>query len=1217
MIDLKNARSLLVRSFGNAARFVRTRRARRIARTSAVIVVLFGVIAWFGVPVLIQHYAVQKISAALDRPVSIGKVRFNPYTLRLDLTALHIGEREGGESFVDVDHLVVNSAWSSLFRLAPVIDALSIDRMKVHVLRTADQRFNFSDLLAGGEPAKPAARPARFAVYNIKVHDSSIVFDDRLLGAEHKVEQIEIGIPFIANLPSDIDVYVQPLLQLSLDGSPMRLTGKSKPFSATRESSVDLKLERVELASYFGYVPVELPVKVPKGLLTADLQLHFVQAGTAPAIALSGTLAVEDLAVTDIRNAPLLTLKRVDAILADVQPLRSLAHLRAVKMDSPELYFTIGRDGRSNLQQLQGQGATGAPASTADDKPKAPFDLAIESLDLSGGALHYADQRGTPAISFGADALRLRVQRLTTLGKTPMDVDLAAQLAGGTAAIKGSIGLAVRHANAEVHLEKIDLASLQAFMRPLLAANIKSGSFAADAKIDADFSTETLGLKAQAASARVEAFELRTEDGRETPLSWKSLQVGVDQLDLSTRQATLSEVRGEGLALSVRRERDGSLNLDKLLRSASVATNNATAVKARTTGAKSPAWRATIAAFALDNSSVQVDDEAVPRPVKIAFAPFDLALRNVSTDLSKPLNLDLKGRVGRKGSLNVAGDFTPQPLAAQLRINARQFDITPFEPYVADRLNASIASASLSTEGALTLATVAEKLRVGYRGNATLGDLRLLDKLSDEDFLSWNALSATGLDLGFGNGAPKAHVTALALSKFYARIIVSTAGKLNLENVVARPETAPVSLTGAEAATAPKTPTPNVPDTAASAGAPKFPAADIALGQITLQGGRVNYSDNFVKPNYSADVTDIAGTVGAFGTASTTPANVVLRGRLDRTAPVDITGRVNPLAPEALVDITAKADRVELTHLTPYATRYAGYPIVKGVLTLDVHYLLEHGRLEADNHIFIDQLTLGERIDSPGATTLPVRLALALLKNSRGEIDLRVPVSGSLSDPQFSLGSVIWHAFVNLIEKAVTSPFRLLGSAFGGGDEKLGYVEFEPGLATLTPASQTRIDTLAKALLERPSLRLDIVGRADPALDTSGLREVKLAERVRAQKLRDVKNEDVDPASVQVAPEEYPKYLERAYKAEKFAKPRNAIGLNKSLPPEEMKTLLLTNMQVGADDLSRLADARALVVQQQLIAKVDPARVFIVAPRLDANGIEDKGRTTRVDFVLN
>jgi outer membrane protein OmpA-like peptidoglycan-associated protein len=279
-----------------------------------------------------------------------------------------------------------------------------------------------------------------------------------------------------------------------------------------------------------------------------------------------------------------------------------------------------------------------------------------------------------------------------------------------------------------------------------------------------------------------------------------------------------------------------------------------------------------------------------------------------------------------------------------------------------------------------------------------------------------------------------------------------------------------------------------------------------------------------------------------------------------------------------------------------------------------VHYRLDQGQLTADNHLFIDQLTFGDRVDSRDATTLPVRLAVALLKDARGEIAVDVPVTGVLSDPQFSLSGVILDAFVNLIVKAATSPFSLIAAAFGT-EEDLDSVEFAPGLATLTPDSQHKLATIAKALQDRPALRLDISGRVDPQVDREGLREARLASLIRMRKIQESGGHE-DPDRLQLTPEEYETYLTRVYKTATFPKPRNLLGLDKSLPPDEMKTLLLTHMEMTDQDLQDLADGRAHAVRQWLSGQVDPGRLFVVAPTLNTDGIKDQGKTTRVDLSL-
>ena len=206
-------------------------------------------------------------------------------------------------------------------------------------------------------------------------------------------------------------------------------------------------------------------------------------------------------------------------------------------------------------------------------------------------------------------------------------------------------------------------------------------------------------------------------------------------------------------------------------------------------------------------------------------------------------------------------------------------------------------------------------------------------------------------------------------------------------------------------------------------------------------------------------------------------------------------------------------------------------------------------------------------------------------------------------------------AFVNLIARAVTAPFSLLASAFGGsGGEELGYIEFDPGTSDISQASAAKLDKLATALKDRPALKVDIIGRVDPEFDRDGLRREAVNRQIREQKLKDAG--DAAEADTTVKPEEENKYLERAYKAAKFPKPRNVIGLAKSLPPDEMRKLMETNVQVTDADLRELAQRRANAVHVALAERVEPGRLFVVAPKLSADGIKDKGKTTRVDFAL-
>ncbi|HSK30951.1 MAG TPA: DUF748 domain-containing protein, partial [Candidatus Limnocylindria bacterium] len=355
-------------------------------------------------------------------------------------------------------------------------------------------------------------------------------------------------------------------------------------------------------------------------------------------------------------------------------------------------------------------------------------------------------------------------------------------------------------------------------------------------------------------------------------------------------------------------------------------------------------------------------------------------------------------------------------------------------------------------------------------------------------------------------------------------------------------------------------------------------------------------------------------------------AKAEFEGTVDKYAPAKISGDINLLSAALYTDLKVSFRGVEMTSVTPYSGRFAGYKIEKGKLSIDVAYLVENRTLAARQRFVIDQLELCERVESADAVRLPLKLAVALLKDRNGVIDIDLPISGSLDDPQFSVGGIVLRIIINIITRAITAPFSLIASAFGGGGisgDDLSYIEFDSGRANLNKAGQVKVETLIKALTNRPALNLEITGRTDPLTDLDGLKRVGIERKVKAQKLKVLARKGEAPKSVddvQVSTKEYPQFLKAAYGEETFAKPRNLIGLAIDLPVPEMEKLMMQHAKASDDDLRQLANQRALAVRDALMAggQVGSERLFIVTAKpLSADErAKLKGRPNRVDFSM-
>jgi hypothetical protein len=650
------------------------------------------------------------------------------------------------------------------------------------------------------------------------------------------------------------------------------------------------------------------------------------------------------------------------------------------------------------------------------------------------------------------------------------------------------------------------------------------------------------------------------------------------QLDLAKRSLVIGAVEARDGSGFVYRARDGSIAYGRAAQARSLGEPRKAAGKA------APPRRIEARRVSLDRIRLDFEDRSLASPAKLVVSELSARVGDLSTARGSVARASLRARVNEKGVLRLAGTAGLNPPVAHLDIEAQDLALLPFQPYLADRLNFSLTGGTLGVEGRLALGG-AEGAKDGFA-----------------DLLRWKSLALDGVRLA---AQPlELRIADIALADFYSRVILGADGKINLQRLIARKDEGSPER-AAEAETDP------------GAEKPQSAPARITIGKIRFDGGNVSFSDFFVKPNYSANLTQLAGEVSELTPES--PGQVQLRARMDSTAPVEIGGRINPLGKELFLDLRAKADDSELSPLTPYSAKYVGYGIEKGKLSFDARYRVENRKLSAENTIVLKQLTFGERIESPTATKLPVLLAVALLKDRNGVIDVNLPISGSLDDPQFSVGGIVLRLFLNIISKAVTAPFALLSAAFGRGEE-LSYVEFEQGRARLTQAAEARLKTLARAMRERPALRLEIRGRVDPASDLEGLRKASLARKVKAQKRKELLEKGAAPPldEIRIESGEYERLLAAAYREEDFPRPRNLLGLLKSLPVPEMESLMLKHARVSEADLRQLARERAQAVRDCLLGtgKIASDRLFIVSPGAEPEAEKSERSGSRVDFSL-
>lgn len=1056
--------------------------ARRCAIGAALALSAYAVLGFLAVPAVLKSQLQQLASVKLHRQLALEQVDFNPFTLVLSVHGIKLMEPNGDAMFVSAAQLTVNLSAQSLWRLAPVVQQLRLDQPYVHLVRVDANHYSIDDILALIANQPPSSEPALFSVNNIVIDGGRIAFDDQPAGATHAVDALHLALPSLSSMPSDVLVFVEPKLSATINGAPLLLTGKARPFAEPKDMTFELKLDQVDLPRYMEYLPFKPNFKLAGARLDARLTASFRQPQQkGPSLVLGGALAFKDVALAAAAGKPVLKLAGLDVALGSLDVFAGRFALERIGVDGLELALLRDRKGQLNLEQMFDSGAPAAPAPAP--AKAASMLLTLKELALRNAALRFDD----PASHSSVDKFDLAVRGI--------------------------------------------------------------------------------------------AF------------------------DVGERTLKVADISSPSAQIALRQDRQPA----ESARTAAVA------------GA-TPPLLVTVDKVALQDWSLQLEDRSHGAVSMVTLAPLSLSLQGVSSAQAARMQLELASSVNKGGRLTARGSVGFAPLHADLALGLDKVSLLPLQPYATDYVNLRLTQAMLSTRGTLQLDAGGDgALKGGFKGDASLDQLATVDKASNNDFLSWKSLSFAGMDLRM---APfSMSVEKVALADFFARVIIDPTGRINVQDVKRSAANADSSLTDApgRAAAAPA---------AAAAAAPAAPAtaeplAPIRIGTLALSGGRVRFTDNFIRPNYTASLKDLGGTVKGLSSAPGANAVVDLRGVVN-SAPLSIAGRINPLQRDLSLDLKAEVRGIELSTLSAYADKYVGYGIEKGKLSFEVAYQLEQRQLKSDNRLMLDQLTFGSESTNPEATRLPVRLAVALLSDRNGVIDINVPVGGSLDDPQFSMGGLVLKVIGNAIVKTVSAPFALLAAAFGGSEE-MSTLEFEAGHATITPAAEARLASLARALVERPGLKLDVTGRVDPATDTQALRRVALERKVKALKVRDMqaKGSNTPASEVVVGKDEYPALLARLYKDQIHAKAPAVAGAQAGLALADMEKLMLANASIDNDDLLSLGRRRSQAAKDWLATsgKVPVERIYIVGAKLaGGDDVADKGKApasfARVDFNL-
>jgi uncharacterized protein involved in outer membrane biogenesis len=865
-------------------------------------------------------------------------------------------------------------------------------------------------------------------------------------------------------------------------------------------------------------------------------------------------------------------------------------HLKTVELDKPKTELLFAKDGTLNLAQLF-KLPPSEPAKP-DEPPSKPFPLRIGEIKLASGYVHFQDLRPGEPIEFLYDALDFELKNLSTLPEDNADMTLvAAGPAGGQIDWVGRISLVPIASEGTLKVTDGQMKVWWPYVRDALPLALQDGilNFNTHYKLSLAKETELLLDKT---SLSVAPFGINAPDGR--PLvRLKKLEVSETSIDLAKQLVTVGKIRSNGLETWAAREPDGQLDWQTLFASQPAKASEAAkkepaaasgteAKKAEIAAAPSKPWQVLLRDVQLRDYKVHLADRVPKEPVEIDLGPLNLDIQNFDSLNKSPFNLKLDTGLGKQGKLTAEGEVNLAPVRAKLNVTTRDIDLRVAQAYVTPFIRLEVRSGMLNTDLAVDLKST-EPLALGVTGKVQVDQLHTLDTLKSRDFVRWQKLNLEGLNFQLGDSLTIAQVN---LEQPYARFIIADDRTTNINDLLV----------------------PQPADSSTNAAASKTKAASnekpmgIRIGEVNINNGSANFADFSLTPNFATAVQQLNGKIGTLDNRQNKPASVNINGKVDRYAPVTIKGALNPFDPLASLDIATSFKRVELTNLTPYSGKFAGYRIRKGRLNLDLHYLITKGQLKAENKVVLEQLQLGEKVDSPDAVSLPLKLAIALLKDSDGKISIELPVSGDLNNPQFSVMPIVWQTLRNLVVRAATAPFKFIGGLVsGGGSQDLGTVAFAAGSDELSGEAQASLDKLSAALKERPALRLEIEGTSAESSDGPLIAQQRLEREYQSTyyKILQRRGDKVPPqaSDLQVPDSEKPPMLEGIYRTRlKQQPPAEWVDLGKEERQGKMREAVLKSWSSSALLLRQLGQSRASSIKDYLVDKGQLAddRVYFV-----------------------
>lgn len=1052
------------------------------------VLVLYSLIGFFLLPWLAERQLVNTLNERLGVKASIDQIHFNPYTFEATVDQLQL-TTEQDEPLAAWDKLYLNLQPLHIFTFTLRIEEISLANTELHFRRYTNTDNTLTRLAdkwaATAEPENDAEREEVSeqgdSLFTLEIGafnytDGKILYRDEVPneGFETVLSPINIHLKDFSTAVGqtahqDLVVDLENDARLTLDGdlslSPLQLAGQ-------------VNLQNFSLQTPYRYLQAQLPFALRQGRLDLQLTYDIDMAGETAEIDISAI----DIDLADFSIHPA---EATEAILEAGTLTVNNGHYRypqnqlildEISVADFKLAATRNKEGELDWLQLiadmPGQDSESATEETdqpAAEQTGAPFTLQIGQLNYSNGAFVYRDEKPDEAFETELNPISIQLENFSTEAGQTAEVDLQIELENNAKlAVNGAFSLSPLQLSGQANLDNFSLQMPYRYVKGQIPVELNDGQLDLQVTYDVDLADDTPKVTLSAIDLALAELSIHQPGEADALLQGGALSVSNGHYAYPENQLSMENIALNDFQLTARRNQEGELNWLQLMDALPKKSED------EPDQTNQPSLQLDIANIEINHIALAVEDQMPATPANLALM-LSASTQNFSLEENQQMpfnsNIDLESG----GDIELSGDLQLFPaVSVNAEASVNQLSLVPLQAYLSDYAHIDIQDGKIDAIASLSRD---QQEPFALQGDLNLADLQLDNQKLNEKLLSLDNLSVNKVD--FSLAEQRVAISEVMVDALYSRVLINENGDTNLALLI---KEQPVTE-NAEA------------DTAKSDDASGY---EISLGRVKINNASSQFTDQNLPIVFNANMQKLNGEISGFASSSKQPVDIELEGQVDEFGLVEINGAMNPLDVTGQTNLTLAFSNLDLPSMTPYTVKFAGREIVEGKADIDLTYEIVESDLSASNNIVIRDIRLGERVESPDAMDLPLDLAVSLLKNSEGVIELNIPVSGDINDPEFAIGPVIRGAIGNAIRNIVTAPFRFLGSLIGSDDDPIDSIRFRAGRSDIAPPEQERLLKLVDALSQRPQLALQIPAPFDETADTQALKKAAVEQRIES-----------------------------------------------------------------------------------------------------------------------